>query len=149
MTAWIIALFLLAWTGLALLLSELRWFARRPLTDRIRPYVAGGWGREARAGLLSVSSFQEVVGPLAATIGERLSRAFGVHEPLATRLDRFHCALDPTAIRVRQLGWATVGLLVGSAAAGFAGVPAAVGALLVAGTPLLGFLMVEQQVARQ
>jgi tight adherence protein C len=149
MTSEKIALFVLAWLGFSLLLSELRWFARRPLADRLLPYLTGGSHREARTGLLSVSSFGEVVGPLAATIGEHLSRAFGVHEPLATRLDRFHCPLDPTTIRVRQLGWAAAGLLVGTAIAGLAGVPAPVGALLVLGTPLLAFLLVEQQVANQ
>lgn len=149
MNAWIVAVFALGWSGLALLLSEVRWFARRPLADRLRPYVAGGWRRDRRVGAFSVSSFREVIGPLASTLGEHVSRAFGVHEPLATRLDRFHCALDPTAIRVRQLTWSAVGLLVGSAVAGIAGVPAVIGILLVVGAPLLGFLLVEQQVASQ
>ena len=31
--------------GSTLLLSELRWFRRRPLVDRVAPYVAGGADR--------------------------------------------------------------------------------------------------------
>ncbi len=149
MTRWILAVFPLAWTGLTLLLSEARWFARRRLVDRLRPYVAGGWTRDEQVGVFSASSFREVIGPLAASIGEHVSRAFGVHEPLATRLERFHGAHDPTAIRVRQLGWAAAGLVAGTTVATLAGVPAGVGVLLVLGAPLLGFLMVEQQVAKR
>src|SRR5206468_2118041 len=35
------------WVGATLLLSELRWFARVPLADRLRPYGPGGMGRRS------------------------------------------------------------------------------------------------------
>ena len=106
MTRWLIPFGLLLWIGLTLVLSELRWFSRRPLEDRLRPYVPGGWERPARGGVLSVDSFREVVAPLASSLGGTLSRVFGVHEDLATRLARIHSPLDATALRVRQLTWA-------------------------------------------
>jgi hypothetical protein len=106
MIRWLIPVGLVLWCGATLLLSDVRWFSRRPLEERLRPYVAGGWKQPARGGVLSVDSFREVVAPLASLIGERLGRLFGVHEDLATRLDRIHSPLDPTALRVRQLVWA-------------------------------------------
>ena len=33
---------LVMWVGATLLLSTTRWFARRPLTERLRPYTPGG-----------------------------------------------------------------------------------------------------------
>lgn len=138
---------LVLWVGVALVLSELRWFARRPLDDRLRPYVAGGWQRPGRTGLLSVDSFREVVAPLASTIGEQLGRVFGIHEDLATRLDRIHSPVDPVTVRVRQLAWAGVAFGAGGAITFAVAPPLAFGCLLVFGGPLLAFLVIEQQVA--
>jgi tight adherence protein C len=144
MTA-LVALALFA--GSTLLLSELRWFRRRPLTDRLAPYVPGGAGARRRSAVLSAASFAEVVGPLARAIGERVAHAFGVTEALAVRLERVHSPLDVTAFRVRQLGWSAAGLILGgvvAAAFGLAGVPALV--VVLAG-PALAFLVVEQRLA--
>ena len=136
------------WAGATLLLAELRWFTRPSLARRLRPYApAGMGGPSARAGLLSVESFRDVVGPLARTVGERLARLFGISEELALRLERIHSPLDVTAFRVRQLGWATAGLAVGGAAAMGLQAPAPMALLLLLGSPLLAFLMLEQQVA--
>ncbi len=144
---WAIPAGLLVWCGATLVLSEVRWFSRRPLDERLRPYVAGGWQRPARSGVLSVDSFREVIGPLAATVGGRLAHVFGVHEDLATRLVRIHSPLDPTALRVRQLAWAGAGLVAGAGIASTLHLPVAVGSLVVLGAPLLAFLVVEQRVA--
>jgi len=137
----------LVWIGATLILSEVRWFARRPLAERLRPYVAGSWQRPSRTGLLSVESFRDVVAPLAQQVGERLSRLFGVHEDLATRLERIHSPLDATAFRVRQLGWAVVSFGAAALVSLAVGVPAQVGLLLIVGAPLLAFLALEQRVA--
>ncbi|MBN2622301.1 MAG: type II secretion system F family protein [Acidimicrobiales bacterium] len=141
----VVALSLFA--GSTLLLGELRWFRRRPLVDRLAPYVAGGAGARRRGAVMSAASFAHVVGPLARAVGAHVARAVGVTEPLAVRLERVHSPLDVTAFRVRQLAWSVAGLVVAALSAialGLAGVPALV--LVLAG-PVLAFLVVEQQLA--
>jgi tight adherence protein C len=138
---------LVLWAGATLVLSELRWFRRPSLADRLRPYQPGGLARPARAGVLSVESFRDVVGPLARQAGERLSRLLGVREELALRLERVHSPLDVTSFRTRQLGWSVAAFGAGTLAAVAVRPPPAVAALLVLGSPLLAFLVLEQQVA--
>jgi Flp pilus assembly protein TadB len=136
------------WAGATLLLAELRWFRRVPLADRLRPYAPGGAAAGGGAGgVLSVTSFREVVGPLAAGVGSRAARLAGVDEPLAVRLRRIHADVDPTAFRVRQLGWTAVTATGAALVAVALGVPALVGLAFVAGGAALGFLVVEQQLA--
>lgn len=147
MTRWLIPVGLALWCGVALLLSEVRWFSRRPLTERLRPYVPGGWQQPSRHGVLSGESFKDVVAPLAAIIGERVGRLFGVHEDLATRLTRVHSSLDPVALRVRQLAWAATAFAAASAVTITLQPPLALACLLVLGSPLLAFLVLEQQVS--
>ncbi|MCU1354072.1 MAG: hypothetical protein JWM05_3281, partial [Acidimicrobiales bacterium] len=74
MTRLLLPAAVLVWCGTTLVLSELRWFARCPLADRLRPYATGASPRPHRAGVLSVESFRDVVGPLALEIGGRLAR---------------------------------------------------------------------------
>lgn len=135
------------WVGVALVLSTVRWFARRPLTDRLRPYTPGGLAPGSSGGLLSVESFREVVAPLSRQVGEQLAKLFGVSEDLSIRLRRIHSPLDVTAFRVRQLGWVVAAFGGGSLAAVALGLPPAVGLLLVLGAPLLAFLLLEQQIS--
>lgn len=136
---------LLAWIGIALLLSRSRWFSRRRLADRLRPYVPGGLDPGASPRLLSAASFRDVVAPLAAQLGESVGRVFGVVEELDARLRRCHSPLTVAAFRTRQLGWATAALGLGLAVAALRpAVPVAL--LAVLGLPLLAFLVLEQQV---
>ena len=137
---------LVLWVGLSLLLAELRWFARRPLTDRLAPYLPGGMGRRGRAGLLSAESFREAVGPVARGLGSQFSRLVGVSEDLDRRLRRVHAALDVTEFRVRQIGWALAGLGVGALLAVAARPTAAIAVVMTLGGMLLAFLLLEQQV---
>jgi tight adherence protein C len=135
--------------GSTLLLSELRWFRRRPLVDRLAPYVPGGHGAQRRGAIMSAASFGQVIGPLARAIGEAVARAFGVTEALALRLERVHSPLDVTGFRVRQLAWSGAGLVGGALAAaalGLGGVPAL---LFVVGGAALAFLVVEQRLAAE
>jgi Flp pilus assembly protein TadB len=135
------------WAGATLLLSHVRWFSRVPLVERLRPYTPGGLADAGRRGLLSAESFRDVVGPLARTVGERLARLFGVNEQLGLRLERIHSPLDVTAFRVRQVGWTVAGLGGGALAVlALRPLPGAA-LLLLAGAPLLAFLVQEQQVA--
>jgi len=138
----------LLFVGATLVLSELRWFSRQPLVDRLRPYGPAGVRRAGSSGgVLSVASFREVVGPLARQLGERFAGVMGVREELSVRLLRIHSPIDPTAFRVRQLGWAAGGLAVGSLMAAATQPPLAIALLLVLGAPVLAFLVVEQQLA--
>ncbi|MGH9282700.1 MAG: hypothetical protein ACRD0S_07155, partial [Acidimicrobiales bacterium] len=135
------------WAGVTLLLSHLRWFSRPPLVERLRPYSPGGMAEPARSGLLSVESFRDVVGPLSRRVGERLARLCGVSEELSVRLERVHSPMDPTSFRVRQVGWSVAGAGAG-ALVGVALRPGpAVAVLLLLGSPILAFLVLEQQLA--
>jgi tight adherence protein C len=136
------------WVGATLVLAELRWFRRRPLTERLRPYAPGGAAAPVGSGgILSVSSFREVVAPLATAIGTRVARLAGVEESLATRLTRVHAGIDPTTFRVRQLGWAGAGGMLGALLSAAVRVPPIAGLGLAAAGAVLGFLLVEQQLA--
>jgi tight adherence protein C len=136
------------WAGATLVLSQLRWFSRPPLIERLRPYSPAGMGGANRRGaILSVESFRDVVRPLCRTLGERLARLFGVSEELGTRLQRIHSTDDVTGFRVRQVGWCVAGLGVGALLAVAVRPPAPIALLFVVSGPLLGFLVPEQQVA--
>jgi tight adherence protein C len=137
---------LVAWAGVSLLLAELRWFSRVPLVDRLRPYSPGGLRSTAPSSAWSVSTFREVIGPLAQHVGERVARVFGVSEELATRLRRIHSPLDVAAFRTRQLGWTVAGFGIGSLLAVALRSPPVVTLLALFGAPLLAFLVLEQRV---
>jgi tight adherence protein C len=133
--------------GSTLLLSQIRWFRRRPLVDRVAPYVPGGSTARSTGILVSAEGFGQVIGPLARAVGERVARAVGVTEPLAVRLERIGSTLDVTTFRVRQLGWTAVGLLTGSVLAVATQQSGPVALLLIVTGPLIGFLVVEQRLA--
>ena len=137
---------LLLWLGLTLLLAEVRWFSRPSLAERIRPYVVGA-GQQRRSGPLSVESFRDVVAPLSQSFGEWLARLFGVREELALRLERIHSPLTPTTFRVRQVGRMMLALVVAAIVLAATTPPPMVAIAALLGAPLLGFLVVEQQLA--
>ncbi len=140
---------LVLWLGAALVLSRVRWFERRPLTERLRPYAPGVAASGGRAGLLSVNSFREVVGPLSQEIGTKVGRLFGVDEDVATRLERVHSHVRVTDFRVRQLAWSAGAFGAGGAITVAFSLPTAVGLLLVFGMPLLTFLVIEQRLVSE
>ena len=135
------------WAGTTLLLSQLRWFRRVSLVDRLRPYAPGGMAVASRGGVLSVGSFRDAVGPLARTIGERVAGAAGIAEDLDVRLARVHSPLDVTAFRVRQVGHAVAGLGVAALASVALALPATVALAFLLGAPVLAFLVEEQRLA--
>lgn len=133
------------WAGATLVLSGLRWVARPPLEERLRPYVPGGLGQQQPGGLLSMTTLREVVEPLARSIGEGLAGLFGVSEELSIKLERLHSPVDVTGFRMRQLGWMTAAGLFGALVVLAARPPALAGLLFIVGSPLLAFLVLEQQ----
>lgn len=135
------------WIGATLVLSTMRWFNRRPLVARLQPYEPGGMRHLSGSGLLSVGSFRDIITPVARVAGEGLAGLLGVHEDVAVRLRRVHAPVDATAFRMRQLGWAAVGFGAGTAIAALLRLPLVAALPTVAGGALLGFLVVEQQLA--
>ena len=138
---------LVLWVGATLLLSQLRWFSRPPLVERLRPYSPGGMAAPDRGGVLSVESFREVIGPVSRRGGEQVARLFGVSEELAVRLERVHSPLDVTAFRVRQVGWSVAAVGVAALVSAAVRPAPAVAVLLLLGAPVLAFLVLEQQLA--
>ena len=138
---------LVLWVGATLLLSQLRWFSRPPLVERLRPYSPGGMAAPDRGGVLSVESFREVIGPVSRRVGEQVARLFGVSEELAVRLERVHSPLDVTAFRVRQVGWSVAAVGVAALVSAAVRPAPAVAVLLLLGAPVLAFLVLEQQLA--
>jgi tight adherence protein C len=137
---------LLLWAGAALLLSQLRWFSRRPLTARLRPYEPGGLVADPH-GASDRSTLRELVSPLVHHAAASLTGMIGVREDVDARLERIHAPLDATAFRMRQMGWAAAGFGIGSLLVVATRPPLAIAALFALGGPILAFLVVEQQLA--
>lgn len=137
------------WVGMTLLLSQVRWFARASLTERLRPYAVGGAPLGRRAGVLSVESFRDAIGPLSRAIGERAARLAGVSEELEVRLARVHSPLDVTAFRVRQVGWSVAGLGAASLLAIGLRLPPVIAFAFLVGGPIVAFLVQEQRLAAE
>jgi hypothetical protein len=138
---------LLVWVGATLILSSRGRWARPSLVERLRPFSPGGAGAGPRAGLFSVESLHEVIGPVARAAGDRVASLFGVNEALGVRLRRVHSPVGVTAFRVRQLAIAGA-VLVGAAVLAGLGLPAPAAVLVVVGAPLLAFLVIEQRLAQ-
>ncbi len=144
----VVVVMCLATAGVSLLLAELRWFRRPGLATRIAPYLPGSSQARRSTRVVSWSSFREVVAPLAATLGDRLSRLLGNREELDLRLARYHSTETVAAFRMRQLGLALAALAGGTLVTAAWRPPALIALLFLIGAPLLAFLVLEQQVAR-
>lgn len=137
-----------AWVGATLLLSELRWFARPGLVERLRPYVRGG-GSRARVDAFSAESLVSLVAPAAGSLGSAVARLLGIDEDLGLRLTRVHEQLDVTGFRLRQVGWAVAGLGVAGVAAVGLAAPAPLATVVLLGGAVVGFLLPEHSLARR
>lgn len=145
MTGLLVLTGLALWAGLTLLLSQLRWFSRPPLTDRLAPYVPGGEEIPRRSGWWSVATVSEVIGPLARDVGAAVGRAVGVTEDLGRRLRRVHAPVDPTSFRVRQLAWAAAAFAGATLLAVLLRFPLGLALAVPVVAGLLALLLVEQQ----
>lgn len=138
---------LCGWIGATLVLSQLRWFRRPRLSDRLRPYAPVGQAVSRKPDIMSVTSLREIIGPLTQSVGANISKLFGVSEELSVRLERIHSPLDVGAFRTRQLGWAVAALATCLLLVVTIAPPPPMALLLVLGVPLLTFLVIEQQLA--
>lgn len=143
----IVAGTLIGWVGATLLLSELRWFRRPSMADRLRPYAPRSPLGHRRVGVLSVDSFREVITPLARTTGAQLARMLGISEELSVRLQRIHSDEDVTAFRLRQLASATVAFGAGLVVSLALDLPGFLALLILIAAPALAYLVLEQQLA--
>ncbi len=132
------------WAGAAMLLTPRRWFRMRPLSIRLAPYRSTTASTPTRSGVLSAQSLRDIVGPLADSVGNRLSRLLGVSGELSSRLTRIASPYDATGVRLRQAMWCGLTLAVAACISLVSTVATPVGVLLVVGGPLLTFLVIEQ-----
>jgi Flp pilus assembly protein TadB len=132
------------WLGVTLLLSSLPWAQRRTHLDRLRPHLPVAVEGATRS-FSTFGSLREITGPLAQAVGARLSRLLGVDEDLSVRLRRVHSEVDPVDHRVRQLGITAAALGVGAALAAALRPAPPVVLLLLLGTPMMAFLVIEQR----
>jgi hypothetical protein len=145
---WLAASAAVLWVGGALVLAQLRWFSRRPLSARLRPYTPGGMtGHAPGGGGLSAVSLRDLIAPLVQRGGGRFADLLGINEDLAVRLQRVHAPLDVATFRLRQAGWTGAGFGAGAFVMAAARPPLPIALLLVVGGPLLAFLVIEQQLA--
>jgi tight adherence protein C len=138
---------LLAWAGLTLLLSQVRWFRRQPLIERIRPYIHGL--SLARNDNEEQTAIFRILGPLARDAGASIARFSGVNEDLGIRLERIHSPLDVTGFRLRQLGWSIAAVSAGLLTIVALSPPLLLSLLLIGGAPALAFLLIESQVSNR
>lgn len=132
--------------GLTMLFSELRFFARVPLVQRLRPYgpaVAGARVPVSHSGVMSA-----VLLPVASSLGESLGRAVGLDTDLSLRLRRAGSHDDPTSFRLRQFTRAMIALACATAAVMLLRPAALLALLAVIGTPVLVALGEEQRLDR-
>ncbi|MEX0952952.1 MAG: type II secretion system F family protein [Nitriliruptoraceae bacterium] len=135
------------WWGATLLLASIGWFSRRPLVERLGPYARRHGSVDRRPSVLSAESLRDTVVPVAQIVGERFSRLLGALEDPGTRLRRTHATTSVAQFRVRQVGWALAGAGAGAFVALTTRPPLAAAAVFVVGGLLLGFALVEQQLA--
>jgi Flp pilus assembly protein TadB len=135
--------------GATLVLGELHWFRRRPLSERLAPYVSGEGARRSQDPVVTWATWREALAPLARRIGDRAARLTGVTEPDEVRLERLHWPCTMAELRLRQLGWVAGGFGAGTIVSVGLGLPGPLALGFVLGAPLLAFLVVEQRLANQ
>jgi tight adherence protein C len=138
-----LALGLLVWAGAALLISCWGRLRRPSLADRLMPFHPGGGEAALRVG--AASSPADLVLSGLGRAGDRLASLLGISEGAARRLDRVHSATPASAFRGRQAAAALAAGLAGAAVSAVGHAPLPLAVLLVVGSPLLCFLVLEQR----
>ncbi len=135
------------WVGATLLLSTLRATRHVALAERLRPTLRPGERPAASRPALSLRAVGTVLGPLATSMGSRITGLLGVRDETARHLARVGSSETLADVRVRQLAHASLAAVAATAAAALLGVPLPVGIAMVVAAPLLAVLVVEQRVA--
>ena len=130
---------LTGWLGVALVFAEIRWFSRPALATRIRPFLPGASAPP------QIRSTKDTLLPTAIWAAEQISSLLGVREDISTRLRRIHATTDAMAFRLRQLGWAALAMLLAALLSVALSLAPIIALLLLLGSPLLAFLVLEQQ----
>ena len=138
----------LVWGGASLLLSQWSRLMRPTLTERLRPFHPGA-ATAHRPSPGSVASLLDVLHPLVRQAGDRLASLLGVREGADRRLRRIHATESASGFRLRQAAVSGLAAIAGSLLALVLAAPIPVAALLVAGSPVLAFLVIEQRLARR
>ncbi len=133
--------------GATLILSELRWFSRRPLVERVSPYLPGP-GPARIGSRFTAATFSDVLKPLLKDVGDQASALLGSPEHLEERLRRSHAETDASSVRFRQFGISAAALAAGLLANRALSLPFLAGLIVVVGAPLLAFLVVENSTIR-
>ncbi len=138
LAGWIAA----AW-GAALVLSSAPWFRRSRMVDRLAPYARR---RPQRAGTATATSVRQVVLPNLERLGARASAALGVTQDLARRLECAGLPVDPSAFRLRQATRGALTFLLSTLACVALGPPVAIAAVATIGLPVLVMLLEERRI---
>jgi hypothetical protein len=133
MTALEIAASLALLIGASMLFSQIGWFGRTSLVERLRPYTPLGFTVTPDRGAFSPESLLDALRPIAQVVGGALSRLFGVGEEIEVKLRRLHHPLDAVEFRLRQLGYSVLALSLAAVAAVVLGPPPAVAVLFMLG----------------
>ena len=145
MTRLLVLSAILGTAGLSMVLARAPWFRQPNLAARLRLHTPGLPDRRPR--ILGARSFRDALGPAAEHVGGWTARAVGIHEDLATRLERLHRAITPTQFRIGQVRQAALALLFAGAVVAALGLPNAIAVLLLAVAPVLSLLVSEQRLA--
>lgn len=135
--------------GATLVLGELHWFRRRPLAQRLAPYVSGPGARRNQVPVVAWTTWREALTPLARRFGDRAARLAGVTEQDEVRLERLHRPCSLAELRWRQLGWMAAGFASGALVAAGLALPGPLALGFILGAPALAFLVVEQHLANR
>jgi tight adherence protein C len=141
----LVAATLVGWIGMTLLLSRQRWFARRDLSTRLRPYLMRTTSFDrVEGGAWSVETIRTIVAPIAESLVGAIANAAGVRDSVAVRMRRAHLDGDPSDFRLRQLAWAAGALAAVAAVVAVTRPAPAIAVMALIGAPLLAVLIVEQ-----
>ncbi|MBU6216578.1 MAG: type II secretion system F family protein [Acidobacteria bacterium] len=123
------------WVGTATCLAQTAWGRRRALRRRLEPFLprAVDAGVDLPASQLGAGA--AVLSPAVLDLLDRVSRALGAHDELATRLLRADDQRSPVTFRSQQLAGSVVAVCLGAAVAVGTGASEAGAIALLIGAP--------------